>query len=218
MSILVNFLLLFEKIINYSKKDIDKGKTPLNVYKICSCIRETFCLSYAIRKDNVLYLYFQKEHVLIKFEGQTLRFLGPDERSQAILMKKALNKIYEKFDNENNKWIKSTPGIFGKKFSNNLEFIEFFTSISNRKNNLIIDAYQSLGEKINLVNLDKFFCPINELDFFIIPTYNNLNNNTNIIEMFKELKTINIISLSMIKSIEDKILYINFRKDQQSTL
>ena len=117
---MVNFLLLFEKIINYSKKDIDKGKTPLNVYKICSCIRETFCLSYAIRKDNVLYLYFQKEHVLIKFEGQTLRFLGPDERSQAILIKKALNKIYEKFDNENNKWVKSTPGIFGKRFSNNL--------------------------------------------------------------------------------------------------
>ncbi len=217
LSILVNFLLLIEKIINYSKFDIDTGKIPLNVYEICSCIRETFCLSFAIRKNNVLYLYFQQEYILIKFEGQTLRYLGPDERSQALLLKKVLNKIYEKFDVKNNKWIKSTPGIYGKKFSNNFKFIEFFTSISYGKNNLIIDAYQNLEENTDLYNLDKNLHPIKELDFYIIPTYKVQKQNAKIIELFKELKTINIISLSMIKSIEDKILYINFRKDYQRT-
>ncbi|MFX1432077.1 MAG: hypothetical protein ACFFCY_18060 [Promethearchaeota archaeon] len=215
---MVNFLLLLEEIINYSKKDIDKRKTPPKIYKICSCIRETFCLSYNIRKSNVLYLYFQKECILIKFEGEKLRFLGPDERSQALLLKKCLNKMFDNLNNSYNRWIKSTPGIFGKKFSNNFEFVDFITSISYAKINLIIDTYQDLGENPEFQNLNKEVGLINDTDFYIIPTYNIQENNKNIIELFKQLKTTKIISLSMIKSIENKILYINFRKDQQITL
>ncbi len=215
---MVNFLLLLEKNINYSKKDIDKGRTPLGIYKICSCIRETFCLSYAIRKDNVLYLYFQKEHVLIKFDGQKLRYLGPDERSQALLLKRALNKIHEEFDHKNKGWIRSTPGIYIKKFSNDLELIEFLISISLGTNNLILDNHQNIEEITNPINFDKNLNLINDLDFFIIPTYKIQENNKTIIDLFKKLKPLNIIALSMIESVEDKILYINFRKDQQGTL
>jgi hypothetical protein len=214
---LINFLLLIEKIINYSKNDIDKGTTPLEIYGICSCIREAFCLSYNIRKDNVLYLYFQKEHILIKFEGQTMRFLGPDERSQALLLKKVLNKIYGKTADKNNEWTTSTPGIFGKKFSENIELFEFLTSISYGTNNLIIDDYKNLVRNTKVLNFDKYLSPINELDFFIIPTYKIQDGINNILELFKKLKNIRIISLSMIKPISDKILYINFRKDQQRT-
>jgi len=93
---LANFLLIIEEIIDFTKKDIDKGYTPPLIYKICSCIREAFCLSYAIRKNNNLYLYFQKEKILIKFEGSRLRYLGPDERSQALLLKKAFEKNISK--------------------------------------------------------------------------------------------------------------------------
>ena len=82
---LANFLLIIEELINYTKEDIDKGHTPLYIYALCSCIRETFCLSYAIRKNNTLYLYFQEEKILIKFEGSNLRYLGPDDRSQSLL-------------------------------------------------------------------------------------------------------------------------------------
>ena len=53
---LVNYLLLIEDIPYFTKEDVDEGLTPLDVYKICSCIRETFCLSYSIRKQNNLYL------------------------------------------------------------------------------------------------------------------------------------------------------------------
>jgi hypothetical protein len=215
---LVNFLLLLKEIIKYSKNDIDGGNTPFKVYKICSYIRETFCLSYAIRKKNVLYLYFQNECIFIKFEGSTLRYLGPDERSQALLLNKAFNKIYQNFNLVNNGWLKSTPGIFGKKFSNTLEFIEFFKSIAHGKTNLIIDLPQKTPENIKVLNLDKNFEIIKESDFFIIPTYNMQKGNQEIVKLFKELPNINIISLSMIKSVEDKILYINFRKDQQDTL
>jgi hypothetical protein len=207
-----------EKIINYSKNDIDKGKTPLKIYRICSCIRETFCLSYAIRKENILYLYFQNECILIKFEGKKLRFLGPDERSQALLLKKCLDNTCKNFNRMDIRWIESTPGIYSKKFSKNSEFIEFFTTISYGKTNLIINNYHDSGENPKLQNLNEELELINELDFFIIPTYNFQENNRSIIELFKELKTIKMISLPMIKSTEDKILYINFRKDQQDTL
>lgn len=215
---MVNFLLVLEKIVHYSKKDIDKGNTPLKIYKICSCLREAFCLSYAIRKENSLYLYFQKEHFLIKFEGKSLRYLGPDERSQALLLNKALIKIYQNFNSLNNRWIKSTPGINVKKFSNTLEFFEYFNSISNRKNILILKNAQKPRKNKILRNLDEIFALIKESDYFIIATYEIQKNNKSIIEMFKKIKDITILSLSMIKSMADKILYINFRKDKQGTL
>ena len=210
---MVNFLLLLENIVHYSKNDIDKGNTPLIIYKICSSLREAFCLSYAIRKENNFYLYFQNEHLLIKFEGKTLRFLGPDERSQALLLNKALNKIYENFNSINNSWIESTPGIYVKTFSNTLEFIEYFNSLSYGKNYLIL---QNSQEPCKSINLDKNFESIKESDFFIIPTYKIQNSNNNMLEILKQIKSIEILTLSMIESIEDKILYINFRKDQQS--
>jgi tRNA pseudouridine-54 N-methylase len=211
LSILVNFLLLFNSITNYTKDDIDKGNTPPNIYKICSCIRETFCLSYSIRKGNVLYLYFQKQHALIKFEGRSLRFLGPDERSQALLLKKVLNKIYE--NSLYKKWIESTPGIFGRTFSNDRQFIEFYTSIAKVKNYLIIDTSQNIGE-LELMTVDQDLITIKEIDFFIIPNYNVLKIDFNFAKMLKDLKAIYIV-LPKLNSLEDILLYINFRKDQQ---
>jgi len=180
---LVNFLLFVKNIASYSKSDIDKGNTPLDVYKLCSCIRESFCLSYAIRKNNNLYLYFQNEHILIKFEGRTLRFVGPDERSQALLLEKAL----------------------------------IYASISHGKNYLLLDDPQKVETELVLVKLNNNFKSIKENDSFIILTYNPPNINLRIMEMFKELKNIKVVFFPMIIPTEDKILYINFRKDYQSS-
>ena len=57
-----------------------------------------------------------------------------------------------------------------------------------------------------------------ENDFFIIPIYTITTKNFRIIELIKEVKNIKLLSLSKIKKVENKILYINFRKDQQRTL
>ena len=73
---MANFLFLIGNIVEYSKKDIDQGNTPPEIYKICVCLKETYCISFNIRKENNVYLYFQNERILIKFEGSTLRFLG----------------------------------------------------------------------------------------------------------------------------------------------
>lgn len=215
---MVNFLLLFENIIEYNKRSIDKGLTPQKVYEICSCIRETFCISYSIRKSNNLYLYFQKEQVLIKFEGIKLRYLGPDERSQALLLKKALNKVEDVISSENDTWIKSTPGIYIRKFFDISSFKEFYKSIATGKSFLLLDNLHFVEEKVENFKINDKFIEIMENDFFIIPIYRITREITNLIGLFKEMKKIKLLSLLKIKDIENKILYINFRKDQQRTL
>jgi len=152
---LANFLLILEEIINYTKRDIDKGLTPPFIYKICSCIRETFCLSYAIRKNNSLYLYFQGEKILIKFEGSRLRYLGPDERSQALLLKKVLDKSIPFINSNGNKWIKSTPGIYFKSFLDDVSFIDYLGSSVQDPIIFIYDEVDSMDE-INIPEIKNY--------------------------------------------------------------
>jgi len=215
---LVNFLLVQEKIIDYNKKIIDKGLTPQKVYKICSCIREVFCLSYSIRKNNLLYLYFQKEHILIKFEGKKLRYLGPDERSQALLLEKALKKVKREISINNDIWIKSTPGIFIRKFFDMSSFLDFYRSIALGKSFLIISNNQIDEYTVDILNLNKQFVEIKDDDFFIIPIYTLSRKNSKMIELFKKMKNTKLLSFSKIKDVEYKILYINFKKDQQRSI
>ncbi len=215
---MVNFLLVQEKIIDYNKKIIDKGLTPQKVYKICSCIREVFCLSYSIRKNNLLYLYFQKEHILIKFEGKKLRYLGPDERSQALLLEKALKKVKREISINNDIWIKSTPGIFIRKFFDMSSFLDFYRSIALGKSFLIISNNQIDEYTVDILNLNKQFVEIKDDDFFIIPIYTLSRKNSKMIELFKKMKNTKLLSFSKIKDVEYKILYINFKKDQQRSI
>ncbi|MFW9882628.1 MAG: hypothetical protein ACFFG0_56925, partial [Candidatus Thorarchaeota archaeon] len=170
---------------------------------------------YAIRKDNILYLYFQKEHILIKFEGKGLRYLGPDERSQALLLEKALKKLNRILSINDSKWEKSTPGIYVRKFLDNSSLINFFKDIMVGNNYLIIYKHQKLNKKVQDFILNNKFNKIMENDFFIIPTYIISNRDSDIIKTFEEVKNIKYISLSKIKGEENKILYINFRKDNQ---
>jgi hypothetical protein len=210
---LVNFLLLVKNLINYNKKDIDVGKTPLEIYKICSCIRETFCLSYAIRKENNLFIFIQNDGILIKFEGNILKYLGPDERSQALLLRKAIDKVnlFNSSDIEN--WKKSTPGIYVRKFSNNESFIKYFKSfvffnpifLINDNDVGKVNSYLTVNEFETLNTLSEFF--------YIIPAYNIIIEDSNFFQTFKDLKDVKFLTLSKINRIENKFLYINFRLD-----
>ena len=118
MITLVNFLILIEKISKFSKNTIDKGKTPLDIYKLCSIIREAYCCSYTIRKNNNLYFYVDSSKILIKFEGTSLRYLGSDERSQALLLKRALDRINGLEKNNWQKMKRSNPVIFINRLKN----------------------------------------------------------------------------------------------------
>jgi len=212
---LVNFLLFVKNITTYSKRDIDKGKTPLEIYKLCSCIRETFCLSYSIRNYNNLYLYFQNEHLLIQFKGEKLKYLGPDERSQALLLKKAIDIANQYKSLIYKEWIKSTPGISVRGFKDYNIFYAFLKSILTGNYYLIVDSNQYSREEYDfLIFSNETLGKLSEL-LFIMPTYAISKDNSDVIELFEKLKNIKYGNLSKIEGAENKILYINFQIDQQ---
>lgn len=210
---MANFLLIIEEIIDYTKKDIDKGYTQNKLNLICSCIREAFCLSYAIRTNNNLYLYFQKEKILIKFEGSRLRYLGPDERSQALLLKKVLDKSISTINSDGNKWIKSTPGIYSKSFLDDLSFIDYLGSSVQDPIIFIFDEFDNMDEN-NIPEIKNINTLENLRDnFYIIPTY-PFSKSNNIIKLILSLTNIKLVTLPKIRLIQDKILYINYLIDK----
>jgi len=212
---LVNFLVLIEKFPNFSKSDIDVGKTPIYVYTLCSIIRESFCLSYSIRKNNNLYLYFKSLQLLIKYEGKKLRFLGSDERSQAILLNKALEKINGDEKVKTQEWENSTPGIFIMRLPNSSSILENINNILPNKIVFIAEFENKdlYPDVINLDDLDDMseYC-------YILPYSQNSQSSLRFLQVNKENYNLKYINLSNIKGIENKILYINFRIDQSTDI
>ncbi|MFX1477432.1 MAG: hypothetical protein ACFFCI_04810 [Promethearchaeota archaeon] len=217
---MVNFLLLIEEVIDFSKKNVDKGQTPLKIYKVCSCIRETFCLSYSFRKENNLYLYFHKEHILVSFLGNELRYLGPDERSQSLLLEKALKTAKGSINLGKSGKKKSTPGIYIMKFSDDLPFIDYISLMVKGNDYILLEYDDPIINDVEKLSSESFIEKINDNFVFIIPVppiFKNLDGTDNFLTLFKEMQNIKFFSLSKIKQIENKILYINFRKDHQET-
>jgi len=206
-----------ENFVEYSKREIDEGYTPQKIYELCSSIREAFCLSYSIRKGNNLYIYFQEENLLLSFIGKELRYLGPDERSQALLLLKAFDKGTNINPKEDPEMVKSTPGIYCMKFLGESSFVNYINNVINGIIYLIIDGAESIEEELKTLFLDKKIEVIQDTNLYIIPTYPIPTKKSGFINRFKEMKNINFLSLSKIKSIENKVLYINFRKDHQVT-
>lgn len=194
---LVRFLILIETISSFNKKAIDEGNTPLDIYKLCSCLREVFCLSYSIRKENGIYIAINQNLLIIKLSGKYLRYLGPDERSQAILLLKAL-EIQEAIPY--NKWINSTPGIFIKKTIN---LDQFLTSIQEigEKFFLIEDINSNLRKNTNYT--------FTHQDVIILDESREKNL------ALHNLGELERIHLPKTFSLENKILYINYQLDQQ---
>lgn len=199
MIILVKFLLLIEEISEYNKKIIDLGNTPLDIYGLCSIIRETFCLSYSIRKSNELYIMIKKWLSFLKFQGNNLKYLGSDERSQALLLLKALEKLKT---SQNEHWKISTPGILIKKIYSPLNSFSLIDKLADQK--IIIS--NEVGS-INLKNIKDI--KINEQDIIIIEQEGNHFETS-------DLNNVTRIALPNIISVEDKILYINYQLDQQN--
>ena len=194
---LVKFLVSIDKISRFDKKDIDEGNTPLDVYRLCSCIREVFCLSYAIRKENEFYIFINQNKLFLKLIGRSLRYLGSDERSQALLLLKAL-EIEQTITYD--KWINSTPGIFIKKL---ITLDSLFLFIKE------IDAHILIMDDIN-PNYKKITdYKINHQDIIILDELKDYNFNRHQIGNFEK------VSLPNRYSLENKILYINYQLDQQ---
>lgn len=211
----VDFLLLVDRLEKYSKKDINKGNTPKSIYSVCCAIREAFCLSYNIRKENNVLLYFQDSHILIKLVGRKLKHLGPDERSQAILLNKALKLVNQKTNKKDTGWIPSTPGFFVRKFPTNESFLFFFETIVSENLTLVVDKpiedTSFVIEKIPLNSITNY-----DSSFFIIPTGYTEDFSQFIQYMYDIIPSMKKIHLPRLHLSFERILFINYKKDKKS--
>ncbi len=209
----MDFLIFLECVTQYTKSDIDKGKTPLDVYTLCAIIRESFCISYTIRKNNNLYLYIETDHLFIKIEGKSVRYLGSDERSQALLLLRAIMKIETNENYNDREWIKSTPGIYIKKLPSSEFILEningnfndnriFITDISKEK----VKQNVKYGENIDENSSDCYLFSFSPESITFLKFIQKVN----------EECSLKNIDLSKIRGIENKILYINFLDDHRN--
>lgn len=100
-------LLFSSQNLSATKDEIDRGSVSNLISDVCRCIQATFFLSHAIRKDAQLLILDGGDKGIL-MDGKRLRYLGPDERSTAILIMKALEKRKEC----NRLFYESTPGMF----------------------------------------------------------------------------------------------------------
>ncbi len=206
---MVNFIIITDDYPNYSKKIIDSGNIPIDIVNICSVIKEVFCLSYTIRKQNNMLLLFMTPRVVIKFVGAKLKYLGPDLRSQSLLLLKSLKKHRNSAIHEEFRWIESTPGIY----SSHLNFEELFNilQIDEVKKNLIIAINEDLIEIGNsfqnyiISNLN--FLDPETLNIFIVRGNSNLQEAPLFLLKNKDKVTSKIVIVS------DLVLKFNFYND-----
>jgi tRNA (pseudouridine54-N1)-methyltransferase len=92
---------------DFSLNDIPGTSGRMDV--LARCVTSAFLRSHGIRKDTVLYLVLlgpPRPPVTLKFAGSHLKYLNPDERSTASLIRRALSL------DASAEWRQSTPGIW----------------------------------------------------------------------------------------------------------
>jgi tRNA (pseudouridine54-N1)-methyltransferase len=105
------FIIIGHKAVTipFSLNDLPGAAGRMDI--LCRCVNAALFLSHDLRRDVRVYLVLKggPHPVLIRFDGATVRYLSPDERSAASLIKKALEKGAQGF------WTESMPGVSIKK-------------------------------------------------------------------------------------------------------
>jgi tRNA (pseudouridine54-N1)-methyltransferase len=92
--------------VPFSLNDLPGGAGRMDI--LCRCVNTALFLSHNLRRDVKVYLILKGEPSptkIIRLDGSEVKYLNPDERSAASLIKKALEKNSQEF------WTESTPGI-----------------------------------------------------------------------------------------------------------
>lgn len=104
-----HFLIIAHKALttgDFSLNDLPGSAGRMDI--LCRCVSSAFFLSHDLRRDVQIHLLLLGEpHPgrLVRFEGEHVRYLNPDERSSGSLIKKALQKELSEMDS------RSTPGV-----------------------------------------------------------------------------------------------------------
>jgi len=91
---------------DFTLSDLPGGAGRMDV--LCRCVNASFFLSHEFRRDVECHLVLLGEPdppKIIRFSGERLRYLSPDERSAGSLIKKALAIP------AGNEYRESTPGV-----------------------------------------------------------------------------------------------------------
>ncbi|MCX9012166.1 MAG: tRNA (pseudouridine(54)-N(1))-methyltransferase TrmY [Candidatus Methanoperedens sp.] len=103
-----DFIIIGHKAVTapFSLNDLPGAAGRMDI--LCRCVNAALFLSHGMRRDVRVYLVLKGEPAppkLVRFEGNEVRYLSPDERSAASLIRKALEKSAQEF------WVESTPGV-----------------------------------------------------------------------------------------------------------
>ncbi len=102
-----SFIIIGHKAVTapFSLNDLPGAAGRMDI--LCRCVNAALFLSHDLRRDVRVYLVLKggSPEKLIRFDGSEVRYLSPDERSAASLIKKALEKNAQEF------WTESTPGV-----------------------------------------------------------------------------------------------------------
>ncbi|MCD4703179.1 MAG: tRNA (pseudouridine(54)-N(1))-methyltransferase TrmY [Methanosarcinaceae archaeon] len=105
-----HFLIIAHKALttgDFSLNDMPGSAGRMDI--LCRCINTSLFLSHDMRRDVQVHLVLLGDPdpgKIVRFDGETLRYLSPDERSSGSLIKKALQKTAGDME------VRSTPGVF----------------------------------------------------------------------------------------------------------
>lgn len=142
MSFLRTFVIVAHKAVTtpkFSLNDLPGGAGRMDI--VARCVNASLFLSHDLRRDVDTYIVLLGEPdppVTVRFNGEKVRYLSPDERSAAALIKKALEKGAPTTGEE-----ESTPGVYISKRS--------FEDVIDGLNNIIY--LQEEGEDFRKVKL-----------------------------------------------------------------
>ncbi len=124
---------------DFALDDLAGGAGRLDV--LCRCVNSAFFLSHAIREGVRVFLVLS-DSVTVRLEGSELRYMNPDERNIASLLRQALESREGAIGHSE---VESTPGIY----------------VSNRGFESVV---QAAGREGTLVQLQEGGDPLAELD------------------------------------------------------
>lgn len=95
------FILTARKLPRIDRQEIDRGTMNREAITVVNSVRSSLFTSYGVRRDvNVMLYPFDPGDILIRIEGDKLRYMGPDERSISALLsipsKKLISGTVEK--------------------------------------------------------------------------------------------------------------------------
>ncbi|MFB6094935.1 MAG: tRNA (pseudouridine(54)-N(1))-methyltransferase TrmY [Halodesulfurarchaeum sp.] len=93
----------------FALDDLAGGAGRLDV--LCRCVNSAFFLSHDLRSAVRTFLVLGDD-VTIRLEGSELRYLNPDERNIASLLRQALERVEDAIGQTE---VESTPGIYVSK-------------------------------------------------------------------------------------------------------